>query len=282
MYTIIDGKKISDEIKDEIKIETEKFNKKPCLVVVLVGDDKASSVYVKNKEKACEYVGFTSKTYRLESSTTKKELLELVDKLNRDVDVHGILVQLPLPKHIDEKEILYSIDPKKDVDCFHPYNVGLLNIGAPSLQPCTPSGVIELLKRYNIEISGKDCLVIGRSNIVGKPMASLLLKENGTVTIAHSRTNNLQKKTLEADIIIAACGIPKFLKADIVKQGATVIDVGIHRNDDGSLCGDVDFDDAAPKTNFITPVPKGVGPMTIAMLLKNCLIAYKNIEKIEG
>lgn len=282
MYTLIDGKKISDAVKNEIKEEVKNFSKKPTLAVILVGDDKASNVYVKNKGKACEYVGFGSKTYRLEENTTEDELLDLIDELNTDRNIHGILVQLPLPKHIDENKVIYSINKNKDVDCFHPYNVGLLNIGSPKILPCTPNGVMELLKRYNIEISGKDCLVIGRSNIVGKPMASLILKENGTVTIAHSKTRDLKEKTLKADIIIVACGIPKFLTEDMVSENTVIIDVGIHRDENGKLCGDVDFDTVSKKASHITPVPKGVGPMTIACLLKNCLETYKNLERIEG
>lgn len=282
MYTLIDGKKIAEEVKNEIKLEVDKYSKKPCLAVILVGDDKASSVYVKNKEKACEYVGFISKTFKMEATTTEKELLELIEGLNNDTNIHGILVQLPLPKHIDEHKVIYAIDKNKDVDCFHPFNVGMLNIGTPKILPCTPNGVMELLKRYNIEISGKDCLVIGRSNIVGKPMANLLLKENGTVTVVHSKTKNLEEKTLKSDIIIVACGVPKFLKENMVSPNTVIIDVGIHRTEDGKLCGDVDFENVSQKASYITPVPKGVGPMTICCLLKNCLATYKILENIEG
>lgn len=275
---IIDGKLISSQIKDEVKNEVAELNKKgisPCLAVVLVGNDPASSVYVRNKKNACTYTGIESLSYELDESTTEEELLNLVDKLNDDEKVSGILVQLPLPKHINEEKVLLKIKPEKDVDCFHPYNVGLLSIGSAFLKPCTPAGVIELLKRSGVEIKGKNCVVIGRSNIVGKPVSMLLLAENGTVQICHSRTKDLKKECLNADIIVAAVGIPNFVKGDMVKEGAVIIDVGINRLENGKLCGDVDFEDCKEKVSLITPVPGGVGPMTIAMLMKNCVEAVK-------
>ena len=271
---IIDGKKISAEIKDECKEKVALYKEKGieiCMAVIQVGSDPASSVYVNNKKKACEYIGINSLSYHLEENTTEEELLELIDKLNQDANVRGILVQLPLPKHISEDKVLMAISPTKDVDGFHPMNVGNLCIGRKGFLSCTPAGVIELLKRYNIEISGKECVVVGRSNIVGKPMAILLLRENGTVTITHSRTKDLKEVCKRADILIAALGKPKFITEEYVKEGAVVIDVGIHRNENNKLCGDVDFDAVAPKCSAITPVPGGVGPMTIAMLMKNCV-----------
>ena len=271
---IIDGKKISAEIKDECKEKVALYNEKGieiCMAVIQVGSDPASSVYVNNKKKACEYIGINSLSYHLEEKTTEEELLELIDKLNQDANVRGILVQLPLPKHISEDKVLMAISPTKDVDGFHPMNVGNLCIGRKGFLSCTPAGVIELLKRYNIEISGKECVVVGRSNIVGKPMAILLLRENGTVTITHSRTKDLKEVCKRADILIAALGKPKFITKEYIKEGAVVIDVGIHRNENNKLCGDVDFDEVAPLCSAITPVPGGVGPMTIAMLMKNCV-----------
>lgn len=271
---LINGKEISMQIKDELKIKVEelkKAGKEVTLAVILVGDDPASAVYVGNKKKACEYIGINSLSFELPASTSKEDLLSLIDRLNKDEKVNGILVQLPLPKHINEDEIIKAIDPSKDVDGFHPENVGKLSIGQKGFVSCTPAGVIELLKRSGIEIEGKNCVVIGRSNIVGKPMAMLLLRENGTVTITHSRTADLKSVTSKADILVVAIGKPKFITADYVKEGAVVIDVGIHRMDNKKLCGDVDFDDVAAKTSFITPVPGGVGPMTIAMLMKNCV-----------
>lgn len=271
---IIDGKKISTEIKDECKEKVAFYKEKGieiCMAVIQVGSDPASSVYVNNKKKACEYIGIKSLSYHLEESTTEEELLALIDKLNKDDEVRGILVQLPLPKTISEDKVLMAISPAKDVDGFHPMNVGNLCIGRKGFLSCTPAGVIELLKRYNIEIAGKECVVVGRSNIVGKPMYILLLRENGTVTITHSRTKDLKEVCKRADILVAALGKPKFITADYVKDGAVVIDVGIHRNENNKLCGDVDFDAVAPKCSAITPVPGGVGPMTIAMLMKNCV-----------
>ena len=274
MYQIIDGKKISQEIKDELREKMAELKQKGgsrCLAVIQVGDDPASSVYVNNKKKACEYIGIDSESYHLPEETTEKELLELIDELNRKPEVNGILVQLPLPKQIDENKILLAISPEKDVDGFHPVNVGNLSIGRPGFVSCTPAGVIQLLKHSGIEIEGKECVVLGRSNIVGKPMAMLLLRENGTVTVCHSRTKDLKEITRRADILVAAIGKPKFIDADYVKEGAVVIDVGIHRNENGKLCGDVDFESVAPHCAAITPVPGGVGPMTIAMLMNNCV-----------
>lgn len=278
MEYIIDGKKISNEIKDELKEEIIRLNKegiKVKLVVVLVGDNSASEVYVRNKQKACEYVGIESETYNLPESTSQSELLELVNKLNNDKEVSGILVQLPLPKHIDEDFIIKTISPLKDVDGFHPENVGKLSIGQKGYVSCTPSGVIELLKRYNIDIEGQNCVIIGRSNIVGKPMAMLLLRENATVTICHSKTKDLKEFTQKADILIAAIGRAKFITADYVKEDAIVIDVGMNRDEEGKLCGDVDFEDVKDKVKAITPVPGGVGPMTIAALLRNVVDSVK-------
>lgn len=278
MEYIIDGKKISNEIKDELKEEIIRLNKegiKVKLVVVLVGDNSASEVYVRNKQKACEYVGIESETYNLPESTSQSELLELVNKLNNDKEVSGILVQLPLPKHIDEDLIIKTISPLKDVDGFHPENVGKLSIGQKGYVSCTPSGVIELLKRYNIDIEGQNCVIIGRSNIVGKPMAMLLLRENATVTICHSKTKDLKEFTQKADILIAAIGRAKFITADYVKEDAIVIDVGMNRDEEGKLCGDVDFEDVKDKVKAITPVPGGVGPMTIAALLRNVVDSVK-------
>ena len=274
MYQIIDGKKISQDIRDELREKMAELKQKGesrCLAVIQVGDDPASSVYVNNKKKACEYIGIDSESYHLPEKTTEKELLELIDGLNRKPEVNGILVQLPLPKKIDEDKILLAISPEKDVDGFHPVNVGNLSIGRPGFVSCTPAGVIQLLKRAGIEIEGKECVVLGRSNIVGKPMAMLLLRENGTVTVCHSRTKDLKEITKRADILVAAIGKPKFIDADYVKEGAVVIDVGIHRNENGKLCGDVDFESVAPHCAAITPVPGGVGPMTIAMLMNNCV-----------
>ena len=274
MYQIIDGKNISQQIKDELKEEVAALKEQGrtfTLAVIQVGNDPASSVYVGNKKKACAYIGIESRAYELPEETTEAELLKLVEQLNEDEAVGGILVQLPLPKHIDEDKVLLAISPKKDVDGFHPENVGNLSIGRPGFVSCTPAGVIQLLKRSGIEIEGKECVVLGRSNIVGKPMAMLLLRENGTVTVCHSRTKNLKEITKRADILVVAIGKPKFVDASYVKEGAVVIDVGIHRNEDNKLCGDVDFDSVAPHTLAITPVPGGVGPMTIAMLMNNCV-----------
>jgi methylenetetrahydrofolate dehydrogenase (NADP+)/methenyltetrahydrofolate cyclohydrolase len=274
MPQIIDGKKISAEIKDEVKAKVEELKAQGiqvCLAVIQVGNDPASSVYVGNKKKACAYVGIESLSYELPEDTTQEELLRLISELNGRQDVNGILVQLPLPKHIDEDAVIRAIDAGKDVDGFHPQSVGALCIGQPGFVSCTPAGIIQLLKRSGIEIEGKECVVIGRSNIVGKPMSLLLLRENGTVTIAHSRTSNLKEVAKRADILVVAVGKPKMITRDYVKEGAVVIDVGIHRNENNKLCGDVDYDDVAPICSAITPVPGGVGPMTIAMLMHNCV-----------
>ena len=275
MPQIIDGKLISTTIKDELKKEVADNGIKATLAVIQVGSDPASSVYVGNKKKACEYIGIGSKSYELPEETSEEELLKLIDDLNSDDDINGILVQLPVPKHIDEKKIINRISPKKDVDGFHPESVGNLCIGQDGFVSCTPAGIIELLKRSDISIEGKECVVIGRSNIVGKPMALLLLANNGTVTVCHSKTKDLKSICKRADILVAAVGRPKMITAEYIKEGAVVIDVGIHRMDNGKLCGDVDYDDVAPLTSAITPVPGGVGPMTIAMLMVNCVKAAK-------
>lgn len=275
---IINGKEISASIRAEIKAEAEKMAVRPGLAVILVGSDPASQVYVRNKNKACEEVGFYSEMYTLPEETSMEELLGLIDQLNNSPQIHGILVQLPLPKHLDEEKVILAISPEKDVDAFHPVNVGKIMIGNHSFLPCTPAGVMELLSRSGIDVSGKECVVIGRSNIVGKPQAMLLLHANGTVTVCHSRTKDLAKVCARADILVSAIGKAKFVTPDMVKEGAVVIDVGINRDENGKLCGDVDFDSVAPKTSFITPVPGGVGPMTITMLMKNTLTAAKNIE----
>lgn len=276
---IIDGKKVSAEVKEKVRQQTlelkETHGITPGLAVVIVGDDPASRVYVNNKKKACELVGFKSEEYALPAETTQEELLELVSTLNNKDDINGILVQLPLPKHLDDKAVIAAISPQKDVDAFHAVNVGKIMLGEYDFLPCTPSGVMEMLHSYNIEVSGKNCVVIGRSNIVGKPMAMLLLHENGTVTICHSRTKNLADITKQADILVAAVGRPKFVTADMVKEGAVVIDVGMDRDENGKLCGDVDFENVKDKCSYITPVPGGVGPMTIATLMKNTLKAAR-------
>ena len=274
---IIDGKKVATEIKEEIKLATEAFKdlyrKSPCLAVIQVGDNPASKVYVNNKIKACQEIGFISKSFHYSSSMTEQELINLIADLNYDESVHGILVQLPLPEHINEANIIKVIDPNKDVDAFHPYNVGCLMSGEASFLPCTPAGVMELLRRYNIDISGKECVVVGRSNIVGKPMAQLLLQQNGTVTVCHSKTSHLAEHCRKADILICAIGKPKFFTAEYIKPGAVVIDVGINRDENGKLCGDVDFEAVKDRAGCITPVPGGCGPMTIAMLMKNTYTA---------
>lgn len=281
MAQIIDGKKIAQEIKDELKEKVKSLRergKEATLAVIQVGDDPASSVYVSNKKKACEYIGIQSLSYELPQDTTEKELLDLIGKLNQDDHVNGILVQLPVPKHIREDKIIQAISPQKDVDGFHPQNVGKLVIGEKGFVSCTPAGIVELLKRSGITIEGKNCVVVGRSNIVGKPMALLMLRENATVTIAHSKTENLKKICSQADILIVAIGKPQHITAEYIKEGAVVIDVGIHRKEtiskDGSvkkLCGDVKYEEAAARASAITPVPGGVGPMTIAMLMNNCV-----------
>lgn len=274
MAKLIDGKKISGEIKDELKEKVAQLKEKGVevtLAVIQVGNDPASTVYVGNKKKACAYIGINSLAYELPEETNQEELLDLVRQLNDRKDVNGILVQLPLPAHIDEDTVIRTIAPEKDVDGFHPQSVGLLSIGQKGFVSCTPAGIIQLLKRSGIEIDGKECVVVGRSNIVGKPMAMLLIRENGTVTVCHSHTKDLKEVTRRADILVVAIGKRQFITADYVKEGATVIDVGMHRKEDGKLCGDVDFDSVEPVAGAITPVPGGVGPMTIAMLMNNCV-----------
>ncbi|MCR5798102.1 bifunctional methylenetetrahydrofolate dehydrogenase/methenyltetrahydrofolate cyclohydrolase FolD [Eubacterium xylanophilum] len=273
MAKIIDGKKISAQIKDELKERVEKENLDVTLAVILVGDDPASAVYVGNKKKACEYIGIKSLSYELPADTTEEKLLGLIDELNNRDDVDGILVQLPLPKHLDEDKVIKAISPIKDVDGFHPQSVGALSIGQPGFVSCTPAGIIQLLKRSDVEIDGKECVIIGRSNIVGKPMSLLMLRENATVTVCHSHTKNLEEVAKRADILIVAIGKPLFVDDKFVKEGAVVIDVGIHRKEDGKLCGDVDFEKVEKVASAITPVPGGVGPMTIAMLMNNCIAA---------
>ena len=274
----MDGKQISKDIKEELKEEVASLaaqGRKCCLAVIQVGNDPASSVYVGNKKKACAYIGIESLAYELPEETTEDELLEIIDKLNNDTNVHGILCQLPLPKQINEDHIIKAISPKKDVDGFHPQNVGALVIGEQGFVSCTPAGIIQLLKRSNIEMDGKHCVVVGRSNIVGKPMSLLMLRENATVTICHSHTKNLEEICKEADILIVAIGKPQFIGKEYVKKGAVVIDVGSHRDENNKLCGDVKFDEVEPVASYITPVPGGVGPMTIAMLMHNCVEAMK-------
>lgn len=275
---LIDGKLISAEIKAEAAVEAAALKEKgiePCLAVVLVGDNSASKVYVSNKEKACAAVGIRSVSYVLSGETTEEELLRLIDELNADQSVHGILVQMPVPKHIDDRKVIMAIRPDKDVDCFHPVNVGYLHTGAKGFLPCTPAGIIELIKRSGHTIEGKNCVIIGRSNIVGKPVAMLLMQENGTVTICHSKTKDLAGICRGADIIVSATGKVNTVTADMVKEGAIIIDVGMNRNAEGKLCGDVDFENVKEVAGAITPVPGGVGPMTIAMLMKNCNTAAR-------
>lgn len=277
-YQILDGKRVSQKVKDELKERVQALKESgtnPGLAVVIVGNDSASRVYVNNKKKACEYCGIYSEEYALPEETTEAELLALVEKLNVKDDIHGILVQLPLPKHINEETIINAIRPEKDVDAFHPVNVGKIMIGDFDFLPCTPAGVMRLLDESGIEIEGKECVVIGRSNIVGKPMSMLLLHRNATVTICHSRTKNLSEVTKKADILVAAVGRANFVTADMVKEGAVVIDVGINRDENGKLCGDVDFEGVKDKTSYITPVPGGVGPMTITMLMYNTYVRFK-------
>ena len=274
MPKIINGKEISAQIKEELKDKVKAMKEdgiSVCLAVIQVGDDPASSVYVGNKKKACAYIGITSLSYERPEETTQEELLALIGELNKRKDVNGILVQLPVPAHIDKDAVIRAIAPEKDVDGFHPQSVGALCIGQEGFVSCTPAGIIQLLKRSGIEIAGKECVIIGRSNIVGKPMALLLLRENGTVTVTHSGTKDLKEVTRRADILVAAVGKPKMITREYVKEGAVVIDVGIHRNENNKLCGDVDYDDVAPVCSAITPVPGGVGPMTIAMLMNNCV-----------
>ena len=281
MAKIIDGKSISLQIKDELKEKAAALKEQGIsvtLAVIQVGNNPASTVYVNNKKKGCEYIGIGSLSYELPEETSEEELLSLIRELNERKDVNGILVQLPLPSHIDDDKVIKTIDPKKDVDGFHPQSVGALCIGQPGFVSCTPAGIIQLLKRSGIEIAGKECVILGRSNIVGKPMALLMLRENATVTVAHSRTKDIKEVTKRADILIVAIGKPKMITRDYVKDGAVVIDVGINRDENNKLCGDVDFQDVEPVCSAITPVPGGVGPMTIAMLLHNCMESV-NIQK---
>lgn len=276
MAQLLKGKEVSARIKAELKAEADKLKTEGInagLAVIIVGEDPASQVYVRNKERACEECGIYSEKYALPESTSQEELLALIDKLNKQTNISGILVQLPVPKHIDEETIINAIDPKKDVDAFHPVNVGKIMVGNYDFVPCTPAGVMALIKESGIDVSGKECVVVGRSNIVGKPQAMLLLHQNGTVTICHSKTKDLKEKTKQADILVAAVGIPNFITGDMIKEGAVVIDVGINRMPDGKLCGDVEFESAEKTAGAITPVPGGVGPMTIAMLMKNTLKA---------
>lgn len=276
MYCILDGKETSKKVKDALKTDVEKMKERgvtPGLAVIIVGNDSASRVYVNNKKKTCEYIGIHSEEYALPEETTQEELLELVERLNKKDDIHGILCQLPLPKHINEETVINAISPKKDVDAFHPINVGKIMIGNFDFLPCTPSGVMELLNEYNISTDGKHCVVIGRSNIVGKPQAMLMLHKNATVTICHSHTKNLKEICQSADILIVAIGRAKMIDESYIKDGAVVIDVGMDRDENGKLCGDVDFESACKKASFITPVPGGVGPMTIATLMKNAVRA---------
>lgn len=282
MATILDGKAVSAAVKQEVRAEVEALREgglQVGLAVIIVGDNPASRTYVNNKKKACAEAGIHSEEYALPASTTMEELLTLIDELNHKDSIHGILCQLPLPEGLDEKAVIAAIAPEKDVDAFSAQNVGHIMIGDYSFLPCTPAGIMEMLKYYDIPIAGKECVVIGRSNIVGKPMAMLLLQQNGTVTICHSKTQNLAEVTRRADILVAAVGIPHFVKADMVKDGAVVIDVGMDRDENGKLCGDVDFAAVEPKVSYITPVPGGVGPMTIATLLKNTVTAAKQMKK---
>lgn len=282
MAKLLSGKAVSARVKEELKKEAAVLaaeGTKPGLAVVIVGDDPASKVYVANKEKACAELDFYSEKHALPADTTEEDLLALIDRLNNDSKIHGILVQLPLPDHLDDKIIINHILPEKDVDAFHPINVGKIMIGDFDFVPCTPAGVMELIKESGVSAEGKECVVIGRSNIVGKPMSMLLLHQNGTVTMCHSRTQNLPEVTRRADILVAAVGIPKFVKADMVKPGAVVIDVGMDRDENGKLCGDVDFAEVEPVAGAITPVPGGVGPMTIAMLMRNTLTAAKRAHE---
>lgn len=279
MAVIIDGKALSVKLKNDMKLKVEELKKSginPCLAVIIVGDNPASRVYVNNKKKSCEELGIKSLEFALAAETTEEELLKIIDDLNKDVDVDGILCQLPLPSHICEKNVINSISPEKDVDAFHPENVGHIMIGDYTFLPCTPAGVMEMLKEYEIDVAGKNCVVVGRSNIVGKPMTMLLLKENATVTVCHSRTKDLPSVTREADVLVSAVGKPGLITADMVKEGAVVIDVAINRLESGKLCGDVDFENVKEKASYITPVPGGVGPMTIATLMKNTVTAAQS------
>ena len=284
MAKLIDGKLISAEVLDSVRGRVEYLKSRgvePCLAVIIVGDDPASRVYVNNKKKSCEKVGIKSLEFALPADTKQEELIALIDRLNADSSVSGILCQLPVPEHIDSEEIIRRISPEKDVDCFHPQNVGAVVTGGNVFLPCTPAGIVEMLHHEKIETAGKNCVIVGRSNIVGKPMALLLLRENGTVTVAHSRTKDLKEVTKRADILVVAVGKPKMITAEYVKDGAVVIDVGIHRNEENKLCGDVDFDSVEPVCSAITPVPGGVGPMTIAMLMNNCLESV-SLQAVRG
>ena len=284
MAEIIDGKKVSAQMREQIKSETEelfqKYGVRPGLAVIIVGDDPASKVYVNNKEKACAQVGYYSEVYRLPEQTEMDELLALIDRLNKDEKINGILCQLPLPKHLDEEQVILKISPEKDVDAFHPMNTGKIMIGDYDFLPCTPAGVMKLIESTGTDITGKECVVVGRSNIVGKPQSMLLLQKNGTVTVCHSKTRNLKEVTSRADILVVAIGKADFIGADMVKEGAVVIDVGMNRKADGKLTGDIDFESVSKKASYITPVPGGVGPMTITMLLQNTLTAAKKQLKI--
>lgn len=278
MAVLLNGKSLAEKIREELKSEVTKLSVqgiKPGISVLLIGDNPASQIYVRNKKKAAEEVGIISNVYNLEKNVSEQDVLRLLDELNRDSSVHGILIQLPLPPHLNEEKLLFQIDPRKDVDGFHPENMGLLLKGRPRFEPCTPLGVIRILEHYNIKIEGRDAVVVGRSNIVGKPVAIMLMRRNATVTICHTRTHNLNEKTSRADILVVAAGKPKAIRGEWVKEGAVVIDVGINRLDDGKLCGDVDFNSALKRAQYITPVPGGVGPMTIAMLLSNTVRAAK-------
>ena len=275
MAVYIDGKALAAKVKARVREEAAKLSRKPGLAVILVGENPASKVYVAGKEKDCTECGIVSFPYKLSAETGREELLDLIAELNAKEEVDGILVQLPLPKHLDEREVINAIAPDKDVDCFHPVNVGKMSIGEPAFLPCTPAGCMEMLKEYNIDVRGKRCVVLGRSNIVGKPMAMLLTAADGTVTTCHSRTVDMPALCREADILVSAIGKTKFVTADMVKEGAVIIDVAMNRDENGKLCGDVDFDAVAPKCSYITPVPGGVGPMTRAMLMENILTAAK-------
>ncbi len=278
MSLLLDGKVVSASIREKLKQSVagckEKFGRVPGIAVIIAGDDPASHVYVSSKEKAASDIGFYSIVDRVSDSITTDELLALIDKYNKDEKIDGILVQLPVPKGVDDKKILRAIDPTKDVDGFHPFNVGLLNIGEDTLISCTPAGIMEILKYYNIDTAGKDCVIIGRSNIVGKPMSAMMIKANATVTVCHSKTKDIEKKCSEADILVAAIGMPKFVKASFIKKGAVVIDVGMNRDENNKLCGDVDYEDVKDIVSAITPVPGGVGPMTITMLMSNTLKSF--------
>lgn len=279
MANIINGRQISKDIKNEIKEVVSKLPTQPALAVVLVGEDPASQVYVNNKKKACEEVGIRSVAHELPADTPEEDIINLIIEMNNDPSINGILVQLPLPSHVDEEKVLLTIQPEKDADGFHPFNVGMLSIGNPTLPSCTPAGIIELIERSGVEIEGKECVVLGRSNIVGKPVAQLLLNKHGTVTVCHSRTKDIASVAKRADILVAAVGVPEMVTKDFIKEGAVVIDVGIHRNENNKLTGDVKYDEVEPIAGYITPVPGGVGPMTIAMLMKNTLRAYQAQNK---